>query len=886
MIDQAVSHYLIIKSLGVGGMGEVYLAKDTRLGRQVALKFLKEDYTQDAERLWRFEHEAKSASALNHPNILTIHEFGQADGHHFIATEFVDGESLRALLERRGRLATEQALTAATQLASALSAAHEAGIVHRDIKPENIMLRRDGYVKVLDFGLAKLTQSPAGSEPSAGDRPHTVSGMVVGTTDYMSPEQAAGAKVDKRSDIFSFGAVLYEMLCGRPAFRSETTTKTVAAILTREPDPLPGTTDPELAKVVARCLKKDPDRRFQSVADIRVALEEIQEARAATLVLRARAKRTWMLAALIPALGVAAFVAWRAWQTSAPMAALRAVPLTTLRGVVRYPAFSPDGDRVAFTWNGERRGNPDIYVQQINAGTPLRLTADSANDYNPVWSPDGQWIAFLRSQSEPSRSEVRLVPPLGGSERKISDIHVRGGTLVTPPYLTWCPDSKCLIVTDSPGEGIPDALFRLELDTGEKRQLTFPKTPAVGDMSPTVSPDGRRLVFRRMAGLFVGELYTIPLDANATAAGAEQRLTAARVNAEYPSWLPNNRELVYSARSSLWRLDINGGEPARLPFVGEYGVMPVVSAARPGRPSQLVYVRSFEDGNIWRIDIPEIGGAADSIGAPSITSTRLEDMPQLSPDGRRVAFTSDRTGDWEIWVSDLDGSNAVALTSMKAVASGYPHWSPNGDEIVFHSNLEGQWDVYAISSSGGAARRLTDHPATDDFPSYSRDGKWIYFSSNRTSSHEQTLWKVAVAGGEAVQVTTTPAYAALESPDGASIYYVETLDRPSALRRMPVTGGTAEKVLDGVYLANYAVLQSGIYYLDRASGAAGIHYVDLPSAETSLRYFEFATKRSRTVARGLGSVDLPIAVSADGRTIFYPRIDSGIHDLLLVSNFR
>jgi hypothetical protein len=261
-------------------------------------------------------------------------------------------------------------------------------------------------------------------------------------------------------------------------------------------------------------------------------------------------------------------------------------------------------------------------------------------------------------------------------------------------------------------------------------------------------------------------------------------------------------------------------------------------------------------------------------------------MPQLSPDGRRVAFTSDRTGDWEIWVSNLDGSSAVALTSMRAVASGYPHWSPNVDEIVFHSNVEGQWDIYAVSSSSGTPRRLTDHPATDDFPSYSRDGKWVYFSSNRTSAQDQTLWKVPSAGGAAVQVTTTPAYAALESPDGASVYYVETVDRPSALWRMPVTGGAAEKVLEGVYLANYAVLPSGIYYLERAAGAAAIHYVDLPSGETSLRYFDFATKTSRTVARGLGSVDLPIAVSADGRTIFYPRVDSGIHDLLLVSDFR
>jgi hypothetical protein len=389
-----------------------------------------------------------------------------------------------------------------------------------------------------------------------------------------------------------------------------------------------------------------------------------------------------------------------------------------------------------------------------------------------------------------------------------------------------------------------------------------------------------------MGGLFVGELYMLPLSADAKAAGAEQRLTQARLNAEYPSWLPNNNELLFAARNSLWRLDISGSEPTRLPFIGEYGIMPVVSSARAGRPSQLVYVRRFEDGNIWRIDLPAAGAAADSIGAAAIASTRLEDMPQLSPDGRRVTFTADRSGDWEIWVADLDGSNAVALTAMGAVAAGYPHWSPNGDEIVFHSNLEGQWDVYAVSSSGGTPRRLTDHPAGDVFPSYSRDGKWIYFSSNRTTAQSQPLWKVPTAGGAAEQVTTSTALAALESPDGNSLYYVETVDRPSPLWRMPVAGGAPQRIVDNVHLGNYAVLESGIYYLERASGGSGIHYVDLPSGETLLRYYDFATKKSRTIARDLGSVDIPIAVSADGRTIFYPRIDSWINDLMLVSNFR
>src|SRR5687768_5817440 len=351
--------------------------------------------------------------------------------------------------------------------------------------------------------------------------------------------------------------------------------------------------------------------------------------------------------------------------------------------------------------------------------------------------------------------------------------------------------------------------------------------------------------------------------------------------------MPDGNEILFSARGNLWRMDVaRHREPERLPFVGDYGIMPVVSGAKPGRPSHLVYVRSFDDGNIWRLTTSSPGLPPSLPPAVAIASTRLEGMPQLSPDGRRVAFTSDRSGSWEIWTSDQDGGNAVGLTSMGAVAAGYPHWSPDGEQIAFHSNVEGQWDVYVVSVSGNAPRRLTSDPAADDFPSFSRDGRWLYFSSDRGGAQQQSIWKVPVAGGDAVRVTTTAAYAPQESPDGAFLYYVETLDRPSALWRMPTAGGAAEKVLDGVYLANFVVLANGIYYIDRPSGGTGIHYIDLPSGELRLQYFDFRTRRSATVVPNLGKVDLPFTVSADGRTILYPRMDSSVNDLMIVSPFR
>jgi Tol biopolymer transport system component len=696
----------------------------------------------------------------------------------------------------------------------------------------------------------------------------------------MSPEQAEGKKVDARSDIFSFGAVLYEMVTGQRAFQGENRVSTLAAILHKEPAPISEAASdpvlPELQKVIARCLRKDPQRRIQHLDDVKLALEELQESASGTHAqppaARAPARRRWVWAALLPLLLIAAFLAWRTWRAP-ENEALRAVPLTTHPGVHGYPSFSPDGNHVAFSWSGLKQDNPDIYVQQIGSGSPLRLTNDPGKDYNPVWSPNGRSIAFLRSQAEAGNSELRLIPPLGGPERKLADLRVRGGIFVSPPYLAWCPDSNCLVVTDSPGEGKPDSLSVISLETGEKRQLTKPQSPAAADTNPAVSPDGSWLVFRRMAGLYNSEIYRLPLERGPIAVGEPQRLTSAAMDAHHPTWMPDSKEILFSAKGGLWRVLVAGeSQPARLPFVGEDGTMPVVSRPQPGQSPRLVYVRSFQDLNIWRVQISAPGAPTSSPLAVAVSSTRQESMPQFSPDGRRVAFFSDRSGASEIWLAAPDGSDAVQLTSMGAVASGYPHWSPDGERIVFQSNLEGQWDVYMIQATGGKPQNVTSHPASDYFPSFSRDGRWIYFNSNRTGEHH--IWKIPASGGHAVQLTNTVGYAPLESPDGAWIYYVQTLDRPSPLWRVPVSGGVPVRVLEGVIMASFVVLERGIYYIDR------------PSRETRLQYFDFETRKSTLVAHNLGDVQPYLTASSDGRTILYSRTDASVDDLMLVENFR
>jgi Tol biopolymer transport system component/tRNA A-37 threonylcarbamoyl transferase component Bud32 len=882
-----VGGYRLEATLGQGGMGVVYRALDTKLNRRVAVKFLADEVADAAARR-RFQREAQMASSLNHPHIVTVHDAGEYAGRQYLVTELVDGGTLRdwARAQKRGWREIVELLVG---VADGLAAAHEAAILHRDIKPANILVSKSGYAKLADFGLAKLaeTSKPEAVTQTLASEP-TRSGIVVGTMAYMSPEQASGRRVDARSDVFSLGVVLYELLASRRPFEGVTELETLQAIAHGTPPRLGPEIPLGLRTVVEKALEKEPAERYQStreiVVDLRRLVRQSGDA-AAPRMAPAASRRRWVWAALLPVLLLAAFLA--SWTLRPPESVepLQAVPLNTLPGVQRYPSFSPDGNHVAFTWNGPKQDNTDIYVQQIGAGTPLRVTRDPKNDYNPVWSPDGRWIAFLRVQSE-GRSELLLIPPLGGPERKLTEVRVRG-VFVPAPYLAWCPDSECLVVTDSPRESKPLALFVVSRETGEKRQLTNPQSPAAGDAHPAVSPDGRWLVFRRCpSGIFSGELYRLPLGRGLTAAGQPKRLTQPTLDARYPAWMPNSKEIVFSARGHLWRMSITPEQTAvRLPFVGEDGIMPVVSRPQRGQPARLAYIRSFGDLNIWRIQTSAPGVAAASPPTPSIFSTRREGMPQLSPDGRRVAFFSDRTGPGGIWVADLDGANALQIASMGAYGTGYPHWSPDGSLVVFHSNAGGQADVYVVPATGGKLRNITSHPARDSFPTFSRDGQWIYFTSNRTGGDR--TWRVPAAGGEAVQVTNELGYEPIESPDGAWLYYVQTVFTPGPLYRVPTSGrGMPTKILDGVVLGNFAVLDKGIYYIDRASGEEGVYWTDRASGETRLQYFEFATSKSRTVARNLGDVDGPIAVSAIGRTILFARVDSSIDDLMLVENFR
>src|SRR5262245_25553548 len=407
--NTAIAHYRLLAPLGAGGMGEVYLAEDTKLGRKVALKLLPAESTRDAGRLRRFEQEARAASALNHPNILTIFEIGEANGERYIATEFIDGQTLRERLNG-DRLAPQSALDIAAQIAAALTAAHGAGIVHRDIKPENVMLRRDGIVKVLDFGLAKLTEPTAAHVDSQAPtiaKMNTDPGTVLGTVGYMSPEQVRGQETDHRADIFSFGVILYEMLSGRRAFSGESSIEVMNAILKEEPPELAETNAKislALDKIVRRCLEKKPERRFQTASDLGFALEalttpsgsQLSEARGG----KAPSRTNWLireklLLAAASLLGVIAFgFAW-AYFTRQPVIDARVFKTSILppeKASFGQVAVSPDGKWLAF--NAATGGKIQLWLRALDTGEEKALPGTERANY-PFWSPDSKWIGFF-----------------------------------------------------------------------------------------------------------------------------------------------------------------------------------------------------------------------------------------------------------------------------------------------------------------------------------------------------------------------------------------------------------------------------------------------------------------------------------------------------------
>ena len=891
-LGRQLSHYEIVGRIGAGGMGEVFRARDLKLGRDVAIKVMHAGFSSKPDRLRRFEREARAAAALNHPNIATIYEVGDHEGTRFITMELVDGRTLRDRLQGRA-LPVPEVVRLATQIASALAKAHAAGIVHRDLKPGNLMVTSDGFAKVLDFGLVKLL--PHSSDP---DSEITGEGSVVGTVEYMSPEQALAGPVDHRSDQFSFGSILYEMATGRRPFQRDTAAQTLLAIVRDEPKPirrLSAGTPVELSAIVERCLAKKPEKRYASTTELAAELARV-EAGAGSIPLR-RPNRPYPVAvAAALAVVVVAGLSWLALRPDATDrggALLQVVPLTSYPGREAEPSFSPDGSQVAFTWNGDSQSNQDVYVKAIGSERPLRLTSDPALDGSPAWSPDGRQIAFLRDLPG-GGSEVRLVPPTGGPERRLAEI------AASAEYgLAWSPDGRRVATVDRSSPEAVLGIVLLDTETGVKEPLTSGASGAGrGDSWPIFSPDGRTVAFKRSEAPTAHYVCLVP------AAGGEPRPLAPTTAITSPlAWTAGGDEIIFTAlpfakegappvpstRSNsgappvLWRMPIHGG-PARQ-LVGSANALGV---AVSGKGNRLAYTLQTDDWDVWRVDLR---GSTPEAQTRFIASTRFDGNAQYSPDGEQVVFTSARSGGFEIWVADSGGDNLRRLTFLgKAGSVGSPRWSPDGKSIAFDHLAEGDTgaDILVVSASGGPPRRVTTSPSPDVRPSWSRDGRSIYFASHR--SGEWQVWKVPLEGetaSRARQVTRGGGYSSIESLDGKHLYFARRHSVPedpeNAIWRVLVDGGNEEVVVESLLSSdtNWEVTAEGIYFVDRPRGSVSpgpwvVHFLNFDQRRVN----EVSTLRypPRLAGPALG-------VSSDGRWMLVSQLQAE-SDLMLVENFR
>jgi eukaryotic-like serine/threonine-protein kinase len=732
--------YRIEKLLGAGGMGEVYLAEDAKLKRKVALKILPPQFVSDPEHVRRFEREARAVSALNHPNLITIYDIGFSDGVHFIATEFVAGKTVRDLIGDGLRM--KDALAIATQVAEALGAAHQAGVLHRDIKPENVMVRPDGYVKVLDFGLAKLSER--GTAGGANFSSQTQPGLLMGTLAYMSPEQAAGEAVDERTDIWSLGIMLYEMMTGSSPLKGASRAETLGALLSKEPLTAAGA-NPALPAgldhIVGKALEKDRELRYQTASDFRADLKRLkreldsspslsggggaatareQKAAAAPAGPRPRRALLWGVPILLVSLagGWLLLKAWLAAKATAGPNWSRAqnVQLTTKEGSELFCSLAPDGR--SFVYVSDEAGNADIYWQRVGGKNPTNLTRDSTSDETtPAFSPDGNLIAF-HSEREPAG--LYVMEATGENPRRLSD----GGY-----HPSWSPDGKEIVVgaewigVHTNKSITPSPLWVIEVATGAKRLLTG------GDAAqPSWSPGGGRVAYWYWSAEGRGDVATIP-----AAGGKPVRLTSEDSAEWNPVWSPDGKFIYFASdrggSMNFWRVAVDEktgealGPPEAVLTPSRYALN--IGFSRDGKT--LAYVRYESVANLQAVAFDPAAGRVT--GEPFWVTRGYTGIsnPQLSPDGERYAARWPHESQEDIAVFGRDGSNWRTLTDDK-FQDRRPRWFPDGRRIAFSSDRGGSSQIWSISADGTGLRQLTfaaENGASS--PVLSPDGKRLAY---------------------------------------------------------------------------------------------------------------------------------------------------------------
>lgn len=854
MIGQTLLHYKVIEKIGEGGMGAVYRAHDTHLDRSVAIKILSPDRVMDLERKQRFVQEAKAASALRHPNIVVIHDIASDRGLDFIVMELVEGQSLDRLIRRKG-LKFSHALGYAVQIADGLAKAHAAGIIHRDLKPTNIMVTDDGLVKILDFGLAKLMEEGRDARADrtmtlGHDKPRTEEGFIVGTAAYMSPEQAEGKKVDARSDVFSFGSVLYEMLTGQKAFAHESRVKTLAAVLSEDPKPASVVKEvipPEAERLLSRCLRKDPQRRWQTMSDLRVALLDLKEdsesgkLQAAAVPGREK-KRTVLLAALALLVIVAAAVLFilLVLKPRAPVQ-FETIPLTFDSGLTASPAVSADGNLMVYASDREGSRTQDIWVQQVSGGRPLRRTDHPADDWFPSLSPDGSKIVF---RSERDGGGIYIIDTLHGEERRIIG---KGywprfspdGTLIS--YLT-IPASgelklvKMFLISSRGGQPIP---FHSE----------FCCHFATQGAAPVWSPDGKYLLFRgrRVDDPASTDWWVAPVD------GGEPVRTQAKENLaltsiiQYPTaWSGNN---VYFVSGTT----IEGVNIFRVPI--DPGTWTISGPAEPltAGPGMKLFASVTHDGRVLFTDMKVVMDAWSVAARPDeafvlpdpnrLTTDRMQKFyPSITRDGTKVAFAAFggvQAARFELRLKNLTTGQEMTFPTQAMSFDFLPRLSPDGSVLAYRDFISGKWRTFVVPVGGASSREVCDSCLILDFfpdtdfvlvqlkpdvlekmnlrtgerspvlssgpgfisdASLSPDGEWVAYLTGEPDGRA-VIWitpvsGVQVSGKQRILITEDDRYLSSPewSPNGRYIYFLSEKNNRSSIYAQELDPRTKEPV--------------------------------------------------------------------------------------------
>jgi serine/threonine-protein kinase len=755
-VKQELGHFRILERIGSGGMGVVHRALDTRLGRHVALKVLPEDVARDPGRRARFEREARLLAALNHPGIASIFGYEEVGETQFLVLELVEGEGLEETLAR-GPLPRSEALETARQVAEALAAAHARGIVHRDLKPANIRRSADGRVKVLDFGLAKALDAARGSDSTAAtllrDTLATAEGIPVGTPAYMSPEQARGDPVDARTDLWSFGCLLFELLVGRRPFGGRTVSDTLAAVLEREVDAsaLPPATPEPVRRLVLDCLAKDAANRPRSAEEL--------------------------VRVLSGALGSGA--------TSAPRGPFRLAQVTFAEEIEEAPSWSPSGEEIAFC--REVGGVRKIFGKRLGSQEERPLTRGDHDDLQPCWSPDGRTILFARSRVAARKLEPGDV--FGEYDQcdiwKLDLDAGREARLLERAYHpAYAPDGTRIAFNARWGG--PLRIWTADASGRNPLQVSTDSSEAVAHLRPRWAPDGRKIVFQnvertkfdiRVLDLGTRDLHWITQDP---------------LMDIQPVWGPSGAHIYFSSfyrggSVNVWRAPVDGGgRPAGHPQQVTTGAGQDVEPALSPDGTRLAFTVFRQNADLWRLPVDPATGRATGEPEKLVASQREESRGAWSPDGNRIAFNCDRSGDMNLWVYSL-GTGALAQLTRGAGGDFQPKWSPDGKTLAFFSAREGVIDVWCVDVETGALRRLTDGDSIDVNPCFSPDGRRIAFQSDRDGRLE--VWVMDRDGGHARQLTGVGVggHFLRWTRDGRGIYF--SGGSPRAVRRVPLDGG-------------------------------------------------------------------------------------------------